>query len=55
MRKCIVVITYLILSDTFYTVPTKESIELLVLTTPSKEVLGANFLNTTCITSTALL
>jgi hypothetical protein len=55
MRKCVVVITCLILSDIFYAVLTKESVELLALITPSKEVLGVNFLNTTCIASAALL
>jgi hypothetical protein len=55
MQKCVVVITCLILSDIFYVVLIKESVELLALTTPSKEVLGANFLNTTYIISAVLL
>jgi hypothetical protein len=55
MQKYIIVITYLILSNISYAVLTKKSIELLALTTSSKEVLGVNFLNTTYITSAALL
>jgi hypothetical protein len=55
MQKYIIVITYLILSNISYTVSIKKSIELLALTTSSKEVLGVNFLNTTCIVSVALL
>jgi hypothetical protein len=43
------------LSDIFYAVPTKESVELLALITPSEEVPGANSSNTTCIASAALL
>jgi hypothetical protein len=55
MQKYIIVTTCLILSNTSYAVLTKKSIELLALTTPSKEVLSANSLNTTYITSAALL
>jgi hypothetical protein len=55
MQKCVIVITYLILSDISHAVLIKESVELLALTTPSKEVLGINFLNTTYIASAALL
>jgi hypothetical protein len=55
MQKYIIVITYLILSDTSYIVLTKEFIEPLALITPSKEVLGTNSLNTTYIVSAVLL